>query len=83
MLNLLDSKQFVKIYDNWKKRIEGKVQRYVRRTINKVDKDEYLKICRTGSLSGKFYGSTKFAQTSEEWQYKRSQSEYLRNLKTI
>ena len=54
-LDILDSEQFVKIYDNRTKPIEGKIQRCIRKIRNKVSKDECSKIYPTGSSPGKFY----------------------------
>ena len=40
-LNILSNEQFIKIYDDTTKRIEGKIQRCVQKLKNKVSKDEY------------------------------------------
>ena len=58
-LDILDSEQFVKIYDSRTKPIEGKIQRCIRKIRNKVSKDECPKIYPTGSSPGNFYALVK------------------------
>ena len=59
MFKSFNSEQFVKIYYDPTKRIEGKIKRRVRKIKSKVGKDEYSKIYPTGSSPGKFYGNAK------------------------
>ena len=58
-LNILDSEQFLKIYDDPTKRVEGKIQRCIRKLKTKVSKDDYLKTYPTASSPGKFYANAR------------------------
>ena len=56
---MLDNEQFLKIYDDPTKRIEGKIRRCVRKIKSKVSKDEFSNIYPTGYSPGTFYGNAK------------------------
>ena len=63
-LRLLENDRFAKINDDSMKRIESKIQRYVRKLKSKITEEEYSKLYPTGSNPGKFYGTAKIHKLS-------------------
>ena len=63
-LGLLENDRFAKTNDYSTKRIESKIQRYVRKLESKITEEEYSKLYPTGSNPGKFYGTTKIHKLS-------------------
>ena len=53
-LGLLENDRFAKTNDYSTKRIESKIQRYVRKLESKITEEEYSKLYPTGSTPGKF-----------------------------
>ena len=63
-LGLLENDRFAKINDDSTKRIECKIQRYVRKLKSEITEEEYSKLYPTGSNPRKFYGTAKIHKLS-------------------
>ena len=63
-LGLLENDRFAKINDDSTKRIESKIQRYVRKLKSEITEEEYSKLYPTGSNPRKFYGTAKIHKLS-------------------
>ena len=62
---MLNNDNFIKLTDDPTKSIEGKIQRAIRKIKGKLSKDEYYKICPTGSAPGKLCGTAKVYKMAE------------------
>ena len=54
-LNMLNNDNFIKLTGDPIKSSKGKIQREIRKIKSKLSKDEYNKICPTGSAPSKLY----------------------------
>ena len=59
-LNLLNTDSFIQLDHDLTKKIEGKIQRPIRKIKNSLTKQEYSRIHQTGLSPGKFYGKAKW-----------------------